>query len=236
MKIFGLTRFTLIDYPGKISAVVFTGHCNFCCPYCHNAVLVCDPESQTPMPESDFFDFLENRRGKLDGVVISGGEPTLQADLPDFAAKIKQLGFSVKIDTNGSNFDMIEKIYSAGNLDALGVDYKAPRAKYPQITGCLASTAASVVTVISFAVANNIKLDLRTMVHRSLLSGEDLRIMRRELNEIAPGVEWILQQFNPADILDEDLLTKPSYTDRELLDFATLLGKTRVRSVSGLLI
>ncbi|MEG1979375.1 MAG: radical SAM protein, partial [Victivallaceae bacterium] len=185
---------------------------------------------------SDFFDFLENRRGKLDGVVISGGEPTLQRDLPDFAAKIKQLGFAIKIDTNGSNFDMIEEIYSAGNLDALGVDYKAPQAKYPQITGCTTSMVSSVVAVISFAVANNIKLDLRTTVHQSLLNWEDLKIMRRELNDIAPGVEWILQQFNPADILDENLLTQPTYGDRELLDFAQKLGNTRVRSVGGLLV
>ncbi|MFA6714325.1 MAG: radical SAM protein, partial [Victivallaceae bacterium] len=109
MNIRGIRRFSLVDFPGKMACVVFVGDCNFRCAYCHNPCLVFDPESQPLISEDEFFGFLEKRRGKLDGVVISGGEPTLQKNLLPFVKKIKAMDFLVKLDTNGS---LPEKVFA----------------------------------------------------------------------------------------------------------------------------
>ena len=100
MKIHGLTKLTLLDYPGHLACSVFTGSCNFRCPFCHNASLVLTSDSCPVLSEEDFFSFLASRKGKLEGVCITGGEPTLQPDLPDFLKKIKAMWFLVKLDTN----------------------------------------------------------------------------------------------------------------------------------------
>jgi pyruvate formate lyase activating enzyme len=227
----------MIDYPGKLSCIVFVGECNFRCPYCHNPCLVFDPESQPLIPEHDIFEFLETRKGKLDGVVISGGEPILQPKLLDFIRKVKALGFLVKLDTNGSIPKKIFDIHREVGIDALGVDYKAPVAKYNEITLCpLPDLGLKVQSVIKFALDNNIPIDVRTTVHQSLLSKEDLEIMREELNSLGLG-RWTLQQFNPVEIIDESLLTKPTYTDHELYHIAKELGNgTMVRGLKGMIL
>jgi len=234
MNIRGLQRFSMVDYPGKMSCVIFTGGCNFRCPYCHNPCLVFDPESQPLIREDELMAFLESRVNKLDGVVISGGEPSLQPRLPDFAAKIKTLGFKVKIDTNASNPGMVIAMHQAGTIDALGIDYKGPAEIYNKIAcSTIPDLAARVHRLLECAVDRHIPLDVRTTVHAALLSEDRLAEMRSELNEL--GIKsWTLQQFNPVEVIDDGLLLLPTYSDRELLDIAARLGNTRVRGLKGL--
>ncbi len=232
-----MRKFSLVDYPGKLACIVFVGNCNCRCPYCHNPCLVFDPESQPHIPESEVFDFLERRRGKLDGVVISGGEASLRQGLHGFCAKIKNMGFAIKLDTNGTNPDKVIGAHSLGLIDALGIDYKAPADIYHQIArSSMRDLPIRVQKLICYAVEKNIPLDVRTTVHKSLLSVEDLKRMRVELDLIGLR-EWTLQQFHPVDIIDDELLQSPTYSDRELLKIANSLGNhTRVRGLAGILL
>lgn len=234
MNIRGLRKFSLVDYPGKLAAIVFVGECNFRCPYCHNPCLVLDPESQPLITEHEFFGFLDSRKEKLDGVVISGGEPLLQRDLTKFCVKIKKHGFLVKLDTNGSLPQRLITLHHAVRLDSLGIDYKAPTDKYAKASGCATpGLAEQVRESIKFALDANIELDVRTTVHRDLLSAEDLRLMREELDTLGVG-SWTLQQFNPVELLDPALADQPTYSDRELLELARSIGgNVLVRGLGG---
>lgn len=233
MNFRGLTKFTLADYPAKIACVAYVGGCNFRCPYCHNPGLACAPDSYPEISDEMLLDFLASRKGKLDGVVISGGEPTLRPALPNFAANVKRMGFLLKLDTNGSFPKTIEALWESGHLDSLGVDFKAPTAKFMEVARPLSrfACAADVSTTLSFAVKAGIPLDCRTTVHRDLLSEDDLRLMRAELDALGVG-EWFLQQFNPVEIIDGTLLKRPTFTNSELLAIADSLPRTRVRGIS----
>lgn len=133
----GLQKLTLIDYPGKIAATVFTVGCNFSCPYCHNPELVNAKliASQPKIPDKEIFDFLARRRGMLEGVCVTGGEPTIFSDLPDFIGQIKRMGFSIKLDTNGSQPVMLERLLNDKLVDYVAMDIKAPLEKYKTVVG-----------------------------------------------------------------------------------------------------
>ena len=236
MNIRGMVRFTLVDFPGKMACVAFVGDCNFRCGYCHNPCLVFDPESQPLISEEEFFAFLKKRQGKLDGVVISGGEPILRKPLLPFIKKIKEMGFAVKLDTNGSMPDKVFKIHKEVGLDALGVDYKAPADKYKNISRCQVSEPGKkALKVIQFALKQKIMLDVRTTVHKALLSEADLATMREELNSVGLKT-WTLQQFHAGDIIDDALLEKETYKDSELIKIARSLGNTNVRGLNGIIL
>ena len=238
MLIRGFQPFSLIDYPGKISCIVFTGNCNLRCPYCHNPSLVFDPESQPEYPLPEFWDFLARRQGRLDGVVISGGGPTVQQGLAQFIAQIKGMGFMVKLDTNGTHPKTIEDIHQLCGIDYLAIDYKAPAEKYSSTVFSAPGMSTMVQESISYAVKNEIAMEIRTTVHRSLLSADDIRQMREELNEIGAGL-WYLQQFNNTalDLLDESLTRQETYTDHELVMFAEQVGgQTFARGLNGTLL
>ena len=119
MHIHGLQKLAMVDYPGKLAATVFTGGCNLRCPFCHNALLVTRLAETPEIPEQEVLDFLASRRGLLDGVVLTGGEPLLQPDAADFLRKVRELGFAVKLDTNGTNPDMLEALAQEGLLAPL---------------------------------------------------------------------------------------------------------------------
>jgi len=235
MNIRGIQKFSLVDFPGRICCIVFVGNCNFRCPYCHNPALIFDPESQPLIEDQNFLDFLSSRKGKLDGVVISGGEPSLRPRLPEFARQIKELGFAVKIDTNGSNPDPVIAIHQAGHLDALGIDYKGPAAHYNEIACCqLPDLAGRVRKLIQYAQDNGIPTDIRTTVHKALLPVEYLQQMRAELDALGIG-QWTLQQFHPVEIIDDKLLQEPTYSDGELFQISRQLGgNTKVRGLKGI--
>ena len=121
MDLRGFAKFSLVDYPGKIAAIVFSGGCNLRCPFCHNPCLVLDPTSQPRVTEREFFKFLDTRRNLLEGVVVSGGEPTLQKDLAEFVSGIKERGFLVKLDTNGTRPEVLEELLKKRVVDDLGI-------------------------------------------------------------------------------------------------------------------
>ena len=234
MDIRGLTKFSLIDFPGKLACILYAGGCNFRCPYCHNPHLVLNPEIQPQLSDQFIFGFLENRKGKLEGVVLSGGEPSNHPGLVSFSEKIKALGYLIKIDTNGSNPDAIADAHGKGLVDALGIDYKTTASSYCDLTKCKNNNVSGLVQkTISYAIDNNIAVDTRTTVHKKLHSPEILTQMREELNGLGVS-SWTLQQFHAAEILDDDLAGNPTYSDAELIGIARNLGNhTRVRGLKG---
>lgn len=127
MKIAGLQKNSTIDYPGKLSSVVFVAGCNYDCYYCHNRHLL---QAEEKVLKEELFQFLEKRKGLIDGIVITGGEPTLYSNLPSFVKEIKKMGYSIKLDTNGSNSKMVEDLVSNDLVDYIAIDYKAPFNKY----------------------------------------------------------------------------------------------------------
>ena len=135
MKIHGINGLTLLDCPGKMACTIFTGHCNFRCPFCHNATLVLNPDSQPLIPEDSVFELLEKRAGRLEGVAITGGEPTLNKDLPEFCAKIKEKGLLIKLDTNGYNPGMVKELIDKKLVDCIAMDIKAAPENYAAATG-----------------------------------------------------------------------------------------------------
>ncbi len=135
MDIFGLEKLSLVDYDGKVASTVFTGACNFRCPFCHNAPLVTGLNTLESMNERYIFDYLQSRKNILDGVCITGGEPTLNSDLPAFCQKLKELGFSVKLDTNGTNPKMIKTLVDNGLCDYFAMDIKSSPDGYGKVVG-----------------------------------------------------------------------------------------------------
>lgn len=199
MQIAGLQKFSLSDYPGQPAAVVFARGCNLRCPWCHNSSLVY-PERYAPLiPEEEVISFLESRRGKLKAVVVSGGEPTLQPDLLEFLRKLKEMGYLVKLDTNGTMPGVIEDALKAGLIDCFAVDYKLDLEQYPALLETKKDGGyiiCSVETSIRLAVA-----DGRGYIRTTLVPEADLVNMERRLRElleanVSPGsAKWKLQAF-----------------------------------------
>ena len=134
MKLYGLQKMTLLDFPGRVACTVFLGGCDFRCPFCHNYELATG-EAPALMDADEFFDFLKKRRGLLDGVAITGGEPCLHRDLPDFMRRVRELGFGVKLDTNGAHPEMLRRILAEGLSDYIAMDIKNSPAKYAVTAG-----------------------------------------------------------------------------------------------------
>lgn len=213
MIIGGFVKFSLNDYPGKTSAVIFTRGCNFRCSYCHNPELVL-PEKYGPEISSDgVFEFLESRKDKLDAVTITGGEPTQHSDLPLMIKKIKSMGFLVKLDTNGSMPEQLEKIIKDGYLDYIAMDIKAPFEKYEEVSRVPLDTK-KIEKSISLIMKSGIPYEFRTTVVKSLTSFDDLR----KIAESIKGADnYFIQKFIPARKLNDALFTsETSYSDEEL--------------------
>ncbi len=181
MVIHGLQKLTLLDYPGRTACTVFTGACSWRCPFCHNASLVLRPESQPVLPEEEFFAFLRKRKGLLDGVAVTGGEPTLQKDLPELLAKVKALGFAVKLDTNGAAPAMLRTILEQGLADYVAMDVKAGRDNYSAATGTLRPDLAAVEESAALLMAGGTEHEFRTTVVREIHSDADFLDIARWL-------------------------------------------------------
>lgn len=180
MRLGGVEQLTLIDYPDKVAATVFTLGCNFRCPYCYSSELVIPDkiEKQPKFSEEDFFDFLDKRKGKLEGVVICGGEPTIHKDLPQFAQKIKDMGFLVKLDSNGSNPQMLEKLIEEGLIDYVAMDVKGPKEKYDIMTGLGDKWSEDLMGKVDKSIEilkrGDVDYEFRTTVVPDVLKKEDL--------------------------------------------------------------
>lgn len=174
MKICGLQKTTLLDFPGHVAATIFTGGCNFRCPFCHNSGLL---PAWTPevYSEEDILSILKKRRGVLEGVCITGGEPTLQPDLEDFIRKIRSLGFLVKLDTNGYRPALLKELCRKGLLDYVAMDIKAGPKHYPQATGVPGLKLELIEESIRFLLEGSIPFEFRTTAVRGLHTQEDFR-------------------------------------------------------------
>jgi pyruvate formate lyase activating enzyme len=188
MRIGGLQKLTLSDFPGRVAAVVYTAGCNYRCPYCHNPELVRGPPRELLDP-GEVLRFLARRHGLLDGVVLTGGEPTLQAGLGDFVTRVRALGFAVKLDTNGSRPGVLESLLEAGLLDYVAMDLKAPPRRYREVTG---GDSGPVLLSLGILARAGVEHEVRTTVAPPLVTVEDAL----EIGAlIPPGTRHVLQPF-----------------------------------------
>lgn len=221
MIIGGLQKTSLLDFPEKIAAIVFTMGCNFRCGYCHNPELI-NGEAKI----EEVFEFLKTRQGKLDGVVITGGEPCLQKDLPEFIKQVKELGFAVKLDTNGSFPEMLEKVLP--DLDYVAMDIKAPLEKYSQIVNVDVDTS-KILKSIEILKNGGVDYEFRTTVVKSQLSFEDFE----KIGQLIQGApRYYLQKFVASKILDKSLENEKTYSTEEferIIDILKSYVKAEVR-------
>lgn len=217
MQIGGIQKTSMLDFPDRISAIVFTHGCNFRCGYCHNPELII-PSDYSKLFETEFFEFLMRRQGKLDGVVITGGEPCLQKDLIDFICKVKDLGFEVKLDTNGY-FPAVLKT-ALKYVDYVAMDIKAPLGKYADIVHVKVEEE-KIKDSIKLIMQSGINYEFRTTVIKSQLSFKDFENIGRLIN----GAEkYYLQKFVPSKILDKELMSEKTYSDAEFEHIKDILS------------
>lgn len=210
MKIGALQKFSLIDYPNEICAIIFTVGCNFRCPYCHNPELVTG--STNGIEEKELFEFLKKRTGRLTAVSITGGEPTIHKDLPVVIKKIKELGYKVKLDTNGTNPDAIDELIGFSLIDYIAMDIKAPFEKYDRVTNvkCKIDDIRRSIDIIK---KSNINYEFRTTVVEGLLSKEDVLKIAKS---IKGAKAYFIQRFIPSKTLNKAYMNKSSITNDEL--------------------
>jgi pyruvate formate lyase activating enzyme len=211
MKIGGLQKVSLIDYPGLICATIFLQGCNFKCSYCHNPELVDTRLFQPCIKENEVLDFLNTRKGKLDAVTITGGEPTIQDDLAAFIKKIKKMKFAVKLDTNGSQPQVIKTLLDEKLLDFIAMDIKAPLEKYKSVVK---------VPVNSDLIKDSIKIILKAKIpHEFRTTIVESQLEEKDILQIAKLISgansYVLQKFVPAKTLDKKLLKEKSYPDEK---------------------
>lgn len=221
MEFGGFEKFTLIDYPGKVACMVYTIGCPFRCPYCHNPELV-DETCTTRIPEKAVFDFLDERKGMLDGVVITGGEPTMHNEkLMQFCKEVKRRGFLVKLDSNGVDPAFLEKAIDEKLVDYIAMDIKSPLSKYSQ-TVARAVNVEAIKKSIEIIKGSGIDYEFRTTIVKSMLSPEDIEGIGKE---IQGATTYYLQKFVPTKILNPQFLSKVSYSDEELANLKAMMEK-----------
>jgi len=238
MRIGGLQKLTLLDYPEHLSAIIFTKGCNFRCQYCYNPMLVWPEGSYEPenidsssdannissgeeieevnfeISEGDLFDFLKNRVGKLEGIVITGGEPTLHHDLPEFIDKIRDLGFKIKLDTNGTNPEMLLKLINDKKVDYIAMDLKGTEKTYSKVTG-VEVNLENIKKSIKIIMESGVPYEFRTTVVPELVEPEDISLM----GEMIKGADkWFLQQFkSDMDLVNKDFQNFKPY-EKDVLE------------------
>jgi len=220
MKIGGLQKISLIDYPKELSAIIFTIGCNFRCPYCHNPDLVIG--SANIISADMIFDFLKSRIGKLSAVSITGGEPTLHSDLPIFIKETKNMGYKVKLDTNGTNPDMLEQVINDKIIDYVAMDVKAPlHNKYNTVAG-VGVNVANIVESINIIKEASINYEFRTTTVKSQLTKDDIF----SIAELIKGARlYYLQRFRPFKTLSPSFMNEKTYTYEELEEVAKIIRK-----------
>jgi len=213
MLIGGLQKLSLQDYPDHVSAIVFTLGCNFRCHFCYNPQLVVPQKDYLLISEDSLFGFLNKRIKKLDSVVITGGEPTLHRDLPEFIKKIKVLGYLVKLDTNGTNPEILQNLINEKLIDYVAMDIKAPLEKYHKVTGVelpLDNIKKSIIIIKD----SGLPYEFRSTIMPEFHSEEDII----KMGELIKGTDkWYLQKFQPlTDLVDKKFSQQKAYTDVQM--------------------
>ena len=210
MTIGGIQKFSTVDYPGYTVASIFTIGCNMRCGYCHNPELVLPEQYAGAIPEEEIFEFLEKRRGLLDGVAISGGEPTMQEDLSDFIRRCKKMGFLVKLDTNGTNPGVLRELLQENLIDFVAMDIKGPLEKYSQI----AARPIDIDAIReSIDLIRTIPHEFRTTIVRGQLVPEDFE----SIGQLVHGADrFALQYFVPGTTVSPQFNKRESFTKQEM--------------------
>ena len=231
MKIVGIQKLTLLDYPGKVACTVFLNGCNFRCPYCHNAELL-DHSLEPLLSVEELLAFLKKRQGILDGVCITGGEPTLHPELPVLLRSIRALGYSVKLDTNGYRPEVLRELLREGLLDYVAMDLKNGPDAYAETVGLKALELAKLRESIGHLLDSGREFELRTTVVHPLHSGESLTSMANWLLEVTDGrgvPRLFVQPFVDRDTVPIGGFSSPS--GEELEQFCRILSSC-AKSVS----
>ncbi len=229
MRIAGLQKLTLLDFPERIACTVFLAGCNLRCPFCHNESLVNVESSENFLSERDLMDFLKTRTGMLDGVCITGGEPTLYSDLPVFIRKIRSLGFAVKLDTNGTRPSCVAALLEDGLLDYAAMDIKNSPARYKQTCGGI-DVLADVQESVKILLNSDIEYEFRTTICHPLHTIEDIKQIGAWIQG-AP--RYYLQQFVDSGNLIGSGMTPFSKTEMEKMRQAVLpwIPNTQIRGI-----
>ncbi len=206
MIIHGLQKLTLVDYPGKCACILFTGACNFRCPFCQNGSLVLDPGGEPVIPDDEIFSFLSRRRRMLEGVVVTGGEPTINADLIPFLSRIKEIGYSVKLDTNGYLPSVLKAAVGSGYVDYVAMDIKTSLDEYSLLSGVDTDTSR-IKESIDFLLSGTVDYEFRTTVVDELHHRENFE----KIGETIKGAKrYFLQSFVPSEDTISGGFTTPS--------------------------
>ena len=201
MRIVGLQKMTLLDYPGRVACTVFLGGCNFRCPFCHNSELL-DGTAEPIMAQQTLLSFLEKRKGLLDGVCITGGEPTLQRDLPALLSAVKALGYAVKLDTNGYRPEILKDLVGQGLVDYVAMDVKNSPARYAETAGLPELDIARIEESLTFLLSDSVDYELRTTVAEPLHDRQAMADIVRWLEKISPDNKarrFFIQPFADRD-------------------------------------
>lgn len=194
----GLQTLTLLDYPGKVACTVFTGGCNFRCPFCHNGGIVLNPGAEPSIPVEKVFDLLKKRKGVLEGVCITGGEPTLWKGLWDFAREIKAMGYSVKLDTNGTNPELMHKLILAGVVDYVAMDIKNCPDKYAETIGVKGFNLQPVKDSVRLLMQGTVGYEFRTTVVKGIHTPQDIV----EICKWIQGADkYFIQPYRDSDLV-----------------------------------
>ena len=219
MVIGGFQKFSLADFPDKISAIVFTRGCNFRCSYCHNPELVDPAQFAAAIPTEEVMRFLGSRTHQLQGVVVTGGEPTLHEDLPSFLAEIRSLGLATKVDTNGSNPELLQEIIHDALVDYIAMDIKAPLYSYPRVTG-VPVRIQDIERSARLVIESGLPHELRTTYTSSLLSKEEMA----NIAGIARGCAlYVVQSFRASHTLDPGMRAHAGPDEPSLLLIRSLM-------------
>ena len=220
MRISGLQKMTLLDYPGLVACTVFTGGCNLRCPFCHNASLVLPERADDALDEAEVLRFLEKRQGMLDGVAVTGGEPLLHADLSDFLRRVRDLGYRIKLDTNGTFPDRLRAVVEEGLVDRVAMDVKNAPLLYGRTVGVRGFDLEPVERSKDYLLAGHVEYEFRTTVVRGLHTADSLLAAARW---IEGAREYYLQQYRDSgDVLTPGALG--AFTDDEM---RSLLAQVR---------
>ena len=218
----GLQKMTLLDFPGKVACTVFLQGCNYRCPFCHNSELL-SRQGEPLMDTGTLLSFLKGRKGLLDGVCVSGGEPTLQPDLAELLRSVKTLGYAVKLDTNGSRPEVLKRLVAEGLVDYMAMDVKNSPARYDESTGLAKADLSAVEESLRFLMSGAVAYELRTTVVSQLHSEADIDEMGAWVASLGTPKKWFLQAFADRDTVAYAGLSAPS--DEEMLLFRTCLSK-----------
>lgn len=220
MKIMGLQKTTLLDYPGMVAATIFLGGCNMRCPFCHNMNIVENSSLIGEYSITEIIDFLQKRQGILDGVCITGGEPTLHPELPDFLTSIRNLGYKIKLDTNGTNPSLLENLIEANLIDYVAMDIKSSLDTYELVSGVKGIDTSKVVKSIHLLNNSSIDHEFRTTIIKDFHNLDTME----EIGKLLEGSKkYFLQSFVDSEFVPDHSLS--SYKKEELLGIKSALLK-----------